>query len=90
MGKLGLGVCLADDMGLGKTVQVLALLAWRKQQQAASPSLVVLPRSLVFNWSAEAKRFAPMLRQEFYLGAQRNAVLKKLQQVDVLFTTYGT
>jgi hypothetical protein len=90
MGKLGLGVCLADDMGLGKTVQVLALLAWRKQQQAAYPSLVVLPRSLVFNWSAETKRFAPMLRQEFYLGAQRNAVLKKLQQVDVLFTTYGT
>ncbi len=31
-----------------------------------------------------------MLRQEFYLGAQRNAVLKKLRQVDVLFTTYGT
>ncbi|NMA21156.1 MAG: DEAD/DEAH box helicase [Lentisphaerae bacterium] len=90
MGQAGLGVCLADDMGLGKTVQVLALLAWRKQQGAAFPSLVVLPHSLIFNWSSEAERFAPMLRQGFYLGTQRNQMLKKLDSVDVLFTTYGT
>ena len=90
MGHSGLGVCLADDMGLGKTVQVLALLAWRKQQIANFPSLVVLPRSLIFNWSSEAERFAPMLRQGFYLGSQRNQILKKLGSIDVLFTTYGT
>lgn len=90
MGQAGLGVCLADDMGLGKTVQVLALLAWRKQQGATYPSLVVLPRSLIFNWSSEAERFAPMLRQGFYLGSQRNQVLKKLDSIDILFTTYGT
>ncbi len=90
MGQSGLGVCLADDMGLGKTVQVLAMLAWRKKQGADFPSLVVLPRSLIFNWSSEGERFAPMLRQGFYLGSQRDQILKKLGTIDVLFTTYGT
>src|SRR6185369_8955106 len=49
------GGCLADDMGLGKTIQVLALLAERcgksvrADDVARMPSLVVSPRSLVFN-----------------------------------------
>jgi superfamily II DNA or RNA helicase len=34
--RLGFGGCLADDMGLGKTVQVLALLAGRKERHAAA------------------------------------------------------
>src|SRR5216683_3641351 len=50
---LGLGSCLADDMGLGKTLQVLAfLLTRRKAGQAAGPSLLVAPASLLGNWSA--------------------------------------
>ena len=58
--RFGLGGCLADDMGLGKTVQVLALLEERRQAEPrVGPSLVVAPRSLVFNWAAEAARFAP-------------------------------
>src|SRR5207247_271735 len=45
------GGCLADDMGLGKTIQVLAMLQSRKSAgHAAAPSLIVVPRSLVFNW----------------------------------------
>lgn len=90
MCKAGLGVCLADDMGLGKTVQVLALLLLRKQAGVQKPSLVVLPRSLVFNWSNEANKFTPMLKQAFYLGANRDEVLAELTEVDILFTTYGT
>jgi hypothetical protein len=59
-----LGGCLADDMGLGKTVQVLALLASRHDPNREAdipplPSLVVVPRSLVFNWLLEAARFTP-------------------------------
>ena len=47
--RLGLSGCLADDMGLGKTVQLLALLALRKTDgRSQGPSLVVAPRSLVF------------------------------------------
>ena len=48
--EFGLGGCLADDMGLGKTVQVLALLA----ERSSRPSIIVVPRSLVFNWMREA------------------------------------
>ena len=52
-----LGGILADDMGLGKTVQVLALLAERPEGKRR-PSIVVAPRSVVFNWLREAERFA--------------------------------
>jgi len=61
MTRLGLGACLADDMGLGKTLQVIALLLDR-QKHAKAPALLVVPASLVGNWRAEVKRFAPDLR----------------------------
>ena len=68
----GFGGCLADDMGLGKTVMVLALLDARRTQQEGErrPSVAVVPRSLVFNWIAEARRFAPQLRVLDYTGPE--------------------
>ena len=62
--RLGLGACLADDMGLGKTVQVIALLCLRKRERdrGTSPSVLVVPASLIGNWRAEFERFAPHLR----------------------------
>ena len=63
--ELGLGVCLADDMGLGKTLQVLALLLLRKRSRPpkrSPPALLIVPASLVANWTSEAERFAPSLR----------------------------
>jgi SNF2 family DNA or RNA helicase len=92
---LNLGGCLADDMGLGKTVQVLALLESRRQAMAASadehlPSLVVAPKSLVFNWAEEAKRFAPDLRVLRFTGNERVFVRDQLNQYDLVLTTYGT
>ncbi|MGH7714334.1 MAG: SNF2-related protein, partial [Gemmatimonadaceae bacterium] len=71
--RFGLGGCLADDMGLGKTVQVLALLDSRRVENAG-PSVVVVPRSLVFNWMREAERFTPALRVMDYSGSGRNVV----------------
>ncbi len=61
MTRLGLGACLADDMGLGKTLQVIALLLDR-QKHTKAPALLVVPASLVGNWRAEVKRFAPELK----------------------------
>lgn len=62
----GLGGILADDMGLGKTVQALALIlhaqGTMKEQGQKLPFLVVAPTSVVPNWEAEAKRFAPDLK----------------------------
>ncbi len=90
--RFGFGGCLADDMGLGKTVQVLALLATRcaSQQRNGTPSLVVAPRSLVFNWREEAARFAPSLRVLDYTGARRAEQREAFAHADIVLTTYGT
>jgi superfamily II DNA or RNA helicase len=93
--ELGFGGCLADDMGLGKTVQVLAMLraaqVRRAQDQtSAPPSLLVAPRSLVYNWLREAERFTPDLRVMDYTGAQRSDLLDQVHEFDLVVTTYGT
>lgn len=93
--EFGLGGCLADDMGLGKTVQVLALLESRrvrrlKKGESRRPSLVVVPRSLVFNWIEEAGRFTPKLKVANYTGLDRKSVLDHIDEFDVLVTTYGS
>src|SRR5262249_32866494 len=59
--EFGFGGCLADDMGVGKTAQVLATLEMRRTE-SGGPSLVVAPKSLMFNWRAEAAKFTPELR----------------------------
>ena len=52
--RYGMGGVLADDMGLGKTIQVIALI---RSDRTHKPSLVVCPKSLVFNWISEFARF---------------------------------
>jgi superfamily II DNA or RNA helicase len=89
----GFGGCLADDMGLGKTVQVLALLEARREardREGLGPSLAVVPRSLVFNWLAEAARFAPRLRTLDFTGIGRSRNGDPFAGVDLVVTTYGT
>lgn len=83
------GGILADDMGLGKTIQILAFLLGR-ERKAGSPSLVVTPKSLAFNWIDEALRFTPGLRVVRYTGAGRTERLSELKEADVVLTTYGT
>ena len=90
----GFGGCLADDMGLGKTVQVIALLEGRRvareKDKTIPPSLVVVPRSLVFNWVAEIGRFAPLMRVHAHAGSGRFASAGLFSAYDVIITTYGT
>jgi superfamily II DNA or RNA helicase len=88
--RFGFGGCLADDMGLGKTVMVLALLESRRAEPSTKPSLVVVPRSLVFNWKQEAARFAPGLRLLDHTGIGRRPVGAHFADHDVVLTTYGT
>ncbi|WP_315854420.1 DEAD/DEAH box helicase [Frigoriglobus tundricola] len=82
----GFGGCLADEMGLGKTVQVLALLAGKRK----GPALVVVPRSLVFNWKQEAARFAPDLKVLVHFGVGREKTAPPFKDYDIVLTTYGT
>ena len=90
----GFGGCLADDMGLGKTVQVLALLEQRRLatrgDKSRRPSLVVAPRSLVFNWIDEATRFTPDIRALNYTGLLRGEAFNKLDEYNLVVTTFGT
>jgi hypothetical protein len=85
--EFGLGGCLADDMGVGKTAQVLAVLESRRAE-GKGPSLVVAPKSLMFNWRAEAARFTPQLRVLEHTGLARNVEL--IASHDLVLSTYGT
>lgn len=83
------GGCLADDMGLGKTVQLITFLAAQKVAQKGT-SLVVVPKSLLFNWSAEIDKFCPTLKYLHYHGNNRVFDPKLFEQYDVVITTYNT
>ena len=96
--KFGLGGCLADDMGLGKTPMTLALLEARRvlregkdKQQRPAPTLIVVPKSLVFNWQAEAAKFTPQLKILNHTGTVREKEsTEHFDDYDVILTTYGT
>ena len=82
-----LGGCLADDMGLGKTLQAIALLT-RLHGKKGKKSLVVMPKSLIYNWDGEIKKFSPKLKVGIYYGNFRNKSI--IDKNEVILTTYGT
>ncbi|MFH9750399.1 DEAD/DEAH box helicase [Streptomyces griseus] len=89
MTSLGLGACLADDMGLGKTITLIALHLHRQSDRdAAGPTLVVCPTSLMGNWQREIERFAPGTPVRRFHGASRS--LEDLVDGEFVLTTYGT
>lgn len=81
-----LGGCLADDMGLGKTVQTISLLSSIYPEQELS-SLVVMPKSLLFNWENEVNKFNPNLSYYTYYGLNRD--IKEAKTKNLIFTTYS-
>jgi len=88
--EYGFGGCLADDMGTGKTVTALALLqSFSESHEAKAATLLVLPRSLVFNWEREAARFTPGLRLLNHAGTTRAKDLAAFDEYDLVLTTYG-
>lgn len=85
----GLGGVLADDMGLGKTVQTLAhLMVEKAAGRLDRPSLIVCPTSLIPNWTAEAKRFAPKLSVLPLYGPTRKHNFAKIAKHDLVLSTY--
>jgi SNF2 family DNA or RNA helicase len=83
----GLGGCLADDMGLGKTLQAIALLAGIYPGQK-KPSLVIVPKSLLFNWENEILKFKPDLTYAFHHGLVRDLAVAR--DKNLIITTYAT
>jgi SNF2 family DNA or RNA helicase len=83
------GGCLADDMGLGKTVQTLALILGMKELGETTPSLLVMPTSLLYNWELEAAKFTPDLQVFSYTGTNRIKDVAQFHAYDIILTSYG-
>ena len=87
--EFGWGGCLADDMGLGKTLQALTFLSRQVELFPDLPNLVIVPTSLLFNWEAEIRKFSPTLRYHLNYGDNRLKDPVKLQDFNLVLTTYG-
>lgn len=85
--KYGFGGILADDMGLGKTLQALVMLSMSGRK---GPSLVVCPKTLMYNWQYEIRKFVPEMKVLLADGPalERERKLKKLKEYDVVVTSY--
>ncbi len=53
-------------------------------------ALIVLPASLVFNWTQEIVKFAPHLTITKYVGADRKKIIPYIETYDIILTTYTT
>ena len=85
----GLGGFLADDMGLGKTAQTISHLVFEHAAgRLDRPALIVVPTSLITNWTAEITKFAPHLKVAVLHGLDRHQRRETLAGVHVVITTY--
>jgi superfamily II DNA or RNA helicase len=86
----GLGGYLGDDMGLGKTAQTIAHIALEHEEgRLVDPALIVVPTSLVPNWSAELARFAPHLKFVIMHGLDRHERWDEIPAAQIVITTYA-
>ena len=84
-----LGGFLADDMGLGKTAQTIAhIVIEHAEGRLDRPALIVVPTSLVSNWTAELAKFAPTLTVAVLHGLDRHERRNELAGTTVVITTY--
>ena len=74
-------------MGLGKTLQAITLLT-KIHEQKKKKSMVIMPKSLIYNWESEIEKFSPNLKTGIYYGTNRDINIFK--KSDVVLTTYGT
>lgn len=96
MHKQQMNGILADEMGLGKTIQVIAFLAYLKENNLSKAAhLVVVPSSTLDNWAAEISRWCPSLIVEKYHGSQEERRRMRIRFAkegftgfDILLTTY--
>lgn len=99
------GFLLADDMGLGKTIQILTFLAWLKENQSLSPSLIVAPTTLLNTWDNPdllqpgeiQKFFTPNTFKTYRIqgtindnSLEQRKSSELINKIDLVFTTYDS
>ncbi|KAK6493176.1 SWI/SNF-related matrix-associated actin-dependent regulator of chromatin subfamily A member 5 [Huso huso] len=90
----GINGILADEMGLGKTLQTISLLGYMKHyRNVPGPHMVLVPKSTLYNWMNEFKRWVPSLRAICLIGdkEQRAAFVRDVLlpgEWDVCVTSY--
>ncbi len=61
-----------------------------KDSEQVVSALLIVPRSLIFNWIEELRKFAPSLTYAVYHGSNRQDSLKNIfNRVHIIITTYG-
>lgn len=87
--KYRFGGVLADDMGLGKTLQALLLIHMNKEE--GKPTLVICPKTLLFNWQDEALKFFPEMKTMIVEGSpkERGAKIKNATKYDLVVTSFS-
>lgn len=89
------GGVLADSMGLGKSLSIISLLAtdWPHHNMGSlelSPTLLVVPPSLLRTWEEELRRHLHpgTLRHWLYHGRKRSEDMSSMLAHDIVITTY--
>jgi hypothetical protein len=72
-------VPLADEMGLGKSIQLIATMLGNPKPR----TLIIVPKSIITQWSEEIKRFAPNLTINIFDGPER-----RIREADVTLAPY--
>ncbi len=84
---MGFGGILADDMGLGKTLQTLAFI---HGEGLRTPTLIVTPSALMYNWQNELNRFIPDASSIIIDGPreERARRLEAIRDYEFVITSY--
>lgn len=92
LAKTGFGGILADEMGLGKTIQIIYYIKEMLNEDNKAKFLIVVPTSLSYNWQHEFEEFGKNIKTVIVAGTKdkRINILKNIDDVNVLITTYGT
>ena len=89
--KYQMGGLLADDMGLGKTIQVIAHILQLKNVGSNGPHLIVVPKTLLENWSREIRKFSDnALSVILYDTGKHWPGTGGFENVNIVLTTYET
>jgi len=54
------------------------------------PTLVICPKSLLYNWQSEANKFCPTMKVMKYNGIHRHKLITEFADMDLVIMSYGT